>query len=690
MTLVIGLLGPLVIKVGDRRLGKVSRKARALLAYLAAQRGRPVSRAQLSDLLWPYCGSSRARHSLRNCLLELSKALGLDAKRHLAIEFVNCRLQDIDVDIERFERLSHSSSGAELVLAAELYRGELLADFVIDSNPFQEWVAAERERALDLICTALQRLITAQDAAGEHDAAVQSARRLAGLDPLSEIGQRALIRAYARAGRRSAALRQYRICAAILKREIGVAPDAETKALANEIAHSGSMDELPVTIWLAERPPARPGPAKPLLAPRDMSVPAEPAAETSWLRWPCLLPSAAVAVAPVRNLTGDPDQQYLVEAFSEDLMTDLLRHRPGLAVSQVADEQGQLAGPVRARESEFLITGSAQRGGAGILRINLQITDAATVKYRWAGRYEFDPGGTSVVQTRITRQISREVHALLLREASRRALTAAGNELGVNECLTQAASALKGKMRAELTAEAQCRFLAALALDPQNLEALIGFARTCQHLVGQPWWGDPNTGAIALDLGRQAIADALALAPNHAFANCVGGMLCSAGGQLEEAGEAFERALVADPRLGVAHGFGGYNAAFLGRANETLPAVEWAMRLDQSERRHSIFFFFGGFAELLLGRTEVAITLLQKSLERNPSYGTARLFLMAALALLGRRREAARTAATFREHYPEARMNAFEQLWLSRSPYPAYRTQIEPVFAKIRNLGVGG
>ena len=128
-----------------------------------------------------------------------------------------------------------------MLAAAELYRGEFLSDFVIDSEPFQEWLASERDRALDLICGVLQRLTGLQDQAGEHEAAIISARRLALLDPLSEIGQRALIRAYARAGRRPEALRQYRTCAEILKRELGVAPDAETQALANEIAHSGGI-----------------------------------------------------------------------------------------------------------------------------------------------------------------------------------------------------------------------------------------------------------------------------------------------------------------------------------------------------------------------------------------------------------------------------------------------------------------
>lgn len=693
MALLIGLLGPLTIEHDERRLGKVPRKARALLAYLAAQGGRPVSRERLSDLLWPYQGSDQARHSLRNCLLELRKAMGPNAGRHLAAEFANCRLQDIDADIDRFESLARSASRTDLFAAAELYRGEFLADFVIDSEPFQEWLATERDRTLDLVCGVLQRLAVLQDEAGEYEAAIKSARRLAGLDPLSEIGQRALIRAYARAGRRPEALRQYRTCADILKRELGVAPDAETQALAAEIARSSGIGDPLASRSADSAMPVRLDKANGVVLRRDSNAdPPLPIAEIARARWSCLLPSIALAVAPLRNLTGDPEQQYLVEAFTDDLVTDLLHHSRSLSLARISDERrgAELANRVAGSEIEYLVTGSAQRSGAQTWRLNVQVTDAATAEYRWARRYEFDPAELSSVQTRITRQVSREVHALLLREASRRAFMTQGLELGVNECLAHATSVLKGKMRPELTAEAQRWFLAALALDPRNLEALIGLARTCQHLVSQPWWGDASAAAVAFDLGREAINDALALAPEHPFANCVKGMLCSAGGQLEEAAEAFERSLTADPKLGVAHGFGGYNSAFLGRAEETLPAVERAMRFDHTDRRHMIFFFFGGFAELLLGRTEVSIALLQKSLERNPSYGSAQLFLMAALSLVGRKNEAARAASAFREQYPDSRANAFEQLWLSRSGNPVYRAQIDPIFDKIRSLGVGG
>ena len=694
MALSIGILGSLVIERDDCRLGKVPKKARALLGYLAAQGGQAVSRERLADLLWPYQGSEQARHSLRNCLLELRKALGPNGARHLVADFANCRIDEVVVDLDRFERLSRSPDRSELQAAAELYRGEFLADFDIDSEPFQDWLAAERDRTLALICDILQRLTSAHDAAGESDAAIQSGRRLVALDPLSEFGQRALMRAYAHAGRRGEALRQYKSCAETLKRELGVAPDAETQALAHEMARSGSSAEVDPRSGVAEGAGFSSGDSLALRGASDRAARGERLAVTgsgsARLTWPCLLSSIGVAVAPLRNLTGDPEQQYLVEAFTDDLVTDLLRHGRGLSLKPIADERGILGTlPGEAeRGFEYVVTGSAQRSSPGLLRVNMRITDAATAEYLWAGRHEFRPEDLAPIQTKITRRISRELHVLLLQEASRRASATADAQLGINECLARAQATLKGELRAELSAQAQQWFLAVLARDPRNVEALVGLARTCQYLVSNPWWGDPRAAAAASDLGREAVAIALALAPGHAFAKCTQGMLCSAAGQLEEAAHAFEQALAMDHSLGLAHGFAGYNAALLGRASETLPAIERAMRLDPTDRRHSIWFFFGGFAELLLGRVEPAVALLEKSLERNPSYGSAQLFLMAALSLLQRPDDAARLAAAFRGQYPEYPANAFEQLWLSRSPSPTYRAQVHPVFEKIRSLGI--
>src|SRR6202047_1775784 len=146
MTLSISILGSLIIESDECRLGKVPKRPRALLAYLAAQSGQSVSRERLADLLWPYQGSEQARHSLRNCLLELRKALRPEAAQYLVCDFAHCRLRDVAVDLDRFERSARGPQRCELQTAADLYRSEFLADFHIDSEPFQEWLAAARHR----------------------------------------------------------------------------------------------------------------------------------------------------------------------------------------------------------------------------------------------------------------------------------------------------------------------------------------------------------------------------------------------------------------------------------------------------------------------------------------------------------------------------------------------------------------
>jgi adenylate cyclase len=407
-------------------------------------------------------------------------------------------------------------------------------------------------------------------------------------------------------------------------------------------------------------------------------------------RWPCLSSSIAVTVSPLRNLTGDASQQALVEAFTKELVSNLRRHGRGFLLQQITSEPRERLEPIGEVEqaSGYWVTGSAQRGSPGMLRVNVRITDAATSEYLWARRYEFRGEETALVQARIIRRISRELHVLLLQDEIRRAALTFAAESDPQKCLTSAGIALEGELRPELTAEAQQWFLAALAGDPRNVEALVGLARTCQELVSNPWWSDPLPAAVASDLGREVIAIALDLAPGHADAHCVQGMLYSAAGELNEAARAFERSLTMDRGLAIAHGFSGYNAAFLGNASQTLPAMEQAMRLDRADRRHSIWFFFGGFSELLQGRAEASIALLRKSLERNPSYGSARLFLMAALSLSGRHNEAAKDAASFRQQYPDCPASAFEQLWVNRSESTTYRAQILPLFERIRELGV--
>src|SRR5262245_28053042 len=223
-----------------------TRKSQALLAYLALPVGRAHPRDTLAALLWGGNRQDSARAGLRQALFFIRRALGGAAGAlRQAGDTLALEAPAVDVDTAAFERLVLAGTPDALAQAATLYRGDLLSGFALDEPPFEEWLVRERERLRELAVEGLARLLAQQKATvGRAEEAVRTALQLLGLDPLQEPVHRALMRLYADGGRRGAALRQYQQCVAVLQRDLGVEPEAETKLLYREILRR--RDEHPV------------------------------------------------------------------------------------------------------------------------------------------------------------------------------------------------------------------------------------------------------------------------------------------------------------------------------------------------------------------------------------------------------------------------------------------------------------
>ncbi len=212
-----------------------TRKAQALLAYLALPLGRAHPRDKLASLLWGGIREESARASLRQALFSIRRALGETAGA-LRQEGDALALDPAvaDVDAAAFERAVVEATPEALERAAAIYRGDLLSGFALGEASFEEWLLSERERLRELAVEALTRLLVHQRKTGTPETAIQTALRLLTLDPLQESVHRVLMRLYADLGRRAAALRQYQQCVSVLARELGAEPEAETKALYQE------------------------------------------------------------------------------------------------------------------------------------------------------------------------------------------------------------------------------------------------------------------------------------------------------------------------------------------------------------------------------------------------------------------------------------------------------------------------
>jgi len=230
-----------------------TRKAQALLCYLAMPPGEAHPRDKLASLLWGSTVETTARTSLRQTLYSLRRTLrrAADEPLHADGNMVSLDPSAVTLDVAEFEQRVHEGTPAALAEAAALYRGNLLEGLTVQEQPFEDWLLGERERLHEMALGALARLLTHHRAVGSTEAAIQSALRLLTLDALQEPAHRALMQLYVETGRRSAALRQYQLCVTTLRRELHTEPEKETRALYEEILRGRA---LPARVAETPRP----------------------------------------------------------------------------------------------------------------------------------------------------------------------------------------------------------------------------------------------------------------------------------------------------------------------------------------------------------------------------------------------------------------------------------------------------
>src|SRR5262245_33376967 len=232
------VLGGFEARIGSGRSVPVpTKKAQALLAYLALTPCQSHSRDKLSALLWGDSTPGTARNALRQTLFVLRRALGfLEGEVfQMTGDAIMLAPAEVQTDAAAFERAVAEGTPAALAQAVDLYRGDLLSGLSVVEPGFEDWLMTERERLRELALEALARRLAHQRTSGVTASAVQTALRLLALDPLQEAVHRTLMRLYGQVGRRDAALRQYQDCVEILRRELGVEPERETKAVYQEI-----------------------------------------------------------------------------------------------------------------------------------------------------------------------------------------------------------------------------------------------------------------------------------------------------------------------------------------------------------------------------------------------------------------------------------------------------------------------
>jgi DNA-binding SARP family transcriptional activator len=210
-----------------------------MLAYLGVKPSQLVSRDKMAALLWSSTAPEQARQSLRQTLSTLRRELAaVSSSQKILVEegdFLSLDAGAVRCDVLEFESLVATGTAEALDPATQLYSGDFLDGFLIDEEKFDQWVLAERDRLHRMALRAHAQLVEQLTRNGSLDEAVAAAQRSLRVDPLQESMHRTLMKLYQQSGDLLDALRQYDSCSKILRRELDVEPDAETRALQQEI-----------------------------------------------------------------------------------------------------------------------------------------------------------------------------------------------------------------------------------------------------------------------------------------------------------------------------------------------------------------------------------------------------------------------------------------------------------------------
>ncbi|MCP3459305.1 adenylate/guanylate cyclase domain-containing protein [Bradyrhizobium sp. CCGUVB23] len=396
-------------------------------------------------------------------------------------------------------------------------------------------------------------------------------------------------------------------------------------------------------------------------------------------------PRLSIVVLPFANIGGGPDQDYFVDGVTESLTTDLSRINGAFVIARntaftfkgKAVNVKQVGRELNVR---YVLEGSVQRG-RDRLRVNVQLIDAESGNHLWAERFDKTVVDLFDMQDEIAAHVARQLDTALIAAEARRAAQSTIPD-STDLYFQGMAWANKGITPNHLM-QAHGFFERALALDPDNVEALIGTAGVEITLAGAYTTDDR---AARLAAASAALTKALSLAPNQALAHLFLGRLLIFSNRGHQAIAECERALALDRNLAAAHATIGLAKFFIGRSEETEAHVREALRLSPRDTFAFSWIASAGVAKLYLGDDREAVTWLRHAIEINRNLPNAYFYLAAALSNLGQVNEAEVAVTKGLAINPTYTINGFRTG--PSSDNPTFLAQRERIYKGMQMAGV--
>jgi len=348
----------------------------------------------------------------------------------------------------------------------------------------------------------------------------------------------------------------------------------------------------------------------------------------------------SVAALPFKNLSGDASQDYFSDGITEDVITALGRFSNLLVIAKSASFpfKSSNASPAeigRLLDARYLLDGSVRRAGDRV-RVNAELTEAATGRNVWSQAYDDEAKDIFSVQEDIARRVVGAAAVKLTRFERERVLTKPTENLAAYEYVLRAREFLSHATR-DKNDEAATLFQRAIDLDPNYAAAYAALGGSHFEAVVSGW---TEFREDELEQAETLAQKALALDPATtsayrllAFINMYKRRYDLALGQVDHA-------LDINPSDADIYQQRGTILVWSGKAAEGLPWLEGALRFD---RAHTLTAENLCFAFYFLDRYDEAVEAADRALAGSPGRSIqvlTRPFLAAAYAQMGKRQDA--------------------------------------------------
>ena len=332
----------------------------------------------------------------------------------------------------------------------------------------------------------------------------------------------------------------------------------------------------------------------------------------------------SIAVLPLENLSGDPEQEFFAEGMTEALITDLAKIQSLKVISRSStmrfkDTEEPIRDIATLLNVDAVVEGSVLRVGDRV-RITAQLTHAETEQHLWADSYERALKDILMLQGEVAREIANEIQLKLTPQEEVRLATA--RQVDPDSHVAY----LKGRYyfdkRTKEDMEKGLRFYQeAIEKDPTHAAAYAGLADTYIRL---PQWGSiPKQEAILR--ARAAIERAMELDETLPNIHAALGRILLAEGDLQTAEKEYKRAIELNPSFASAHD--AYSVFLFFRRGRLDEAIAEAKRARELDPLSTIINVNLGRYLVWARRFDEAVDHLRKAVELNPESGFAYYWL---------------------------------------------------------------